>query len=186
MSSSRRDLERDLPALGEALDFLRLFWAVDHALNRRSKRLAIEIGVTGPQRIALRIVGRFPGIPAGRLAELLHLHPSTLTGVLARLEKSGLIARRADPRDRRRALLALSERGRRLDQEDSGTGEAELERALASVPRRDLEVVRRVLLDLARALDTDAPGVSARARAGDRPGSAPRNRHRAGRRALAR
>jgi hypothetical protein len=66
------------PELGEALDFLRLIWAVDHGLHRASKRTETELGVTGPQRLVLRIVGRFPGIPAGHLAQLLHVHPSTL------------------------------------------------------------------------------------------------------------
>ena len=97
-----------LPSLGPELEFLRLLWQVDHALQRRSKRMAKELGLTGPQRLVVRIVGRFPGLPAGELAELLHVHPSTLTGILARLERGGWIARRADPRDRRRASARCS------------------------------------------------------------------------------
>ena len=68
---------------------MRLLWAVDHGLQRRSKRMAATLGVTGPQRLVIRIVGRFPGISAGRLASILHLHPSTLTGILRRLERGG-------------------------------------------------------------------------------------------------
>jgi DNA-binding MarR family transcriptional regulator len=58
-------------------------------------------GVTGPQRLVLRMVGRFPGIAAGRLSEILHVHPSTLTGILKRLEARELLQRKADPRDAR-------------------------------------------------------------------------------------
>src|SRR5438132_8459125 len=38
-------------------------------------------------RLVMRIVGRFPGIAAGRVAQILHVHPSTLTGILKRSEE---------------------------------------------------------------------------------------------------
>ena len=105
-------------ALGEVLDFMRLLWALDHALQKRSKQMQAELGITGPQRLVIRIVGRFPGIPAGQLAGILHLHPSTLTGILARLEHRGLITRRSDPRDRRRTLLVRRIDDMRFEQVD--------------------------------------------------------------------
>ena len=37
----------------------------------------------------------------------MHVHPSTLTGILKRLERQGLVERRADPRDGRRALFGV-------------------------------------------------------------------------------
>jgi DNA-binding MarR family transcriptional regulator len=131
--------------LGEELDFLRLIWAVDHGLHRASKRTELELGVTGPQRLVLRIAGRFPGIPAGHLAKLLHLHPSTLTGVLQRLEQQGLLRRRADPRDARRSLLALTEKGRRFDLRTEGTEEAAIAAAFARTSAEKLKAAREVL-----------------------------------------
>src|ERR1043166_1406830 len=41
---------------GAALDFMRAVWALDHALRSRSKRMKREIGLTGPQRLVLRLV----------------------------------------------------------------------------------------------------------------------------------
>src|SRR5580704_311880 len=72
--------------LGGVLDFLKLLWALDHGLQTASRDMERRLGVTGPQRMVIRIVGRFPGISAGELASVLHVHPSTLTGVLRRLE----------------------------------------------------------------------------------------------------
>jgi DNA-binding MarR family transcriptional regulator len=141
------------PTLGPELDFLRLLWQVDHAVQRRSKRMSKELGVTGPQRLVLRIVGRFPGLPAGELAALLHLHPSTLTGILARLEDGRWLTRRADPRDRRRALFGLTERGRAIDAGDPLTIEAALLRVLEEIPAKDVEHARTVLQALARELE---------------------------------
>ena len=57
--------------LGAVLDFMRLLWAVDHALQSASKRMESSFGLTGPQRLVVRIVGRFPGIAAGRIGRRL-------------------------------------------------------------------------------------------------------------------
>ncbi len=122
--------------LGPVLDFLRLLWAVDHALQSGSKRMEISLGVTGPQRLVLRIVGRFPGISAGEVAQILHVHPSTLTGVLRRLQTRALLQRRADPNDARRALFTLSAKGRKLDSLQTGTVEAAVRRVFLRLPDR--------------------------------------------------
>lgn len=116
--------------LGPVLEFLRALWALDHALQSASKRMEASLGVTGPQRFVIRMIGRFPGVSAGEVADLLHVHPSTLTGVLKRLEQRGLVTRRADPADARRALLALTAKGRRVDARRTGTVEAAARRAL--------------------------------------------------------
>src|SRR5207245_5684159 len=116
------------PPLGAVLDFLRLLWAVDHALQSASKRMESNFGMTGPQRLVMRIVGRFPGIAAGRVAEILHVHPSTLTGILKRLESRGLLQRRTDPRDARRALFMLTPKGRKLATGRTGSVEQAVRR----------------------------------------------------------
>ncbi len=138
--------------LGEDLEFMRLLWAVDHGLQQRSKRMAATLGITGPQRLALRVLGRFPGLSAGDLASVLHLHPSTLTGVLDRLEAKGLVARRADPADRRRAVLGLTRAGRRVDVEAAGTIESVVKAALAARSDGEVRGAREVLASLAARL----------------------------------
>jgi DNA-binding MarR family transcriptional regulator len=103
---ARKAPKKEVPAegLGEVLDFMKLLWAVNHGLEASSKQLEARTGVTGPQRLVIRLVGKYPGVTAGRLADILHLHPSTLTGVLRRLEQRGMLERKADPADARRAL----------------------------------------------------------------------------------
>src|SRR5256885_13894887 len=120
------------PPLGAVLDFMRLLWALDHALQSASKRMESNFGMTGPQRLVMRIVGRFPGIAAGRVAEILHVHPSTLTGILKRLESRGLLQRRTDPRDARRALFMLTPKGRKLDTVRTGIVEQAVRRGCSN------------------------------------------------------
>jgi DNA-binding MarR family transcriptional regulator len=134
-----------LPALGETLDFMRLIWEVDQALQRASKHMESALGVTGPQRLVIRIVGRFPGLPAGHLATLLRVHPSTLTGVLKRLERKGLMRRREDPRDGRRLLLSLTDKGRVFNLANDGTVEASVQRALEHSSPDEIAATREVL-----------------------------------------
>ena len=140
------------PALGDVLDFMRALWEVDHALQRTSKRMQTALGVTGPQRLVLRIVGRFPGLPAGQLAGLLHIHPSTLTGILKRLGRQGLVRRRVDPRDGRRLLLSLTDEGRRFDVQTEGTVEAAIRQALERTPPENVAAAREVLCAIAAGL----------------------------------
>src|SRR6202035_5461496 len=96
--------------LEPVLDFLRLLWSIEHGLQRMSKRMESELGITGPQRLVLRVVGQFPGLAAGELAGIVRLHPSTITGILQRLVSSGLLERERDPADSRRARLRLKPR----------------------------------------------------------------------------
>lgn len=140
------------PPLGAVLDFMRLLWAVDHSLQSASKRMEATYGITGPQRLALRIVGRFPGIAAGRVAAILHVHPSTLTGILKRLEGRGFLQRRNDPRDARRALFSLTVKGRRLDTVRTGLVEQVVRRVLARDPEK-VAAAQEILAALSEELD---------------------------------
>ena len=140
------------PELGEVLEFMRLLWAVDHGLQSTSKRMESTMGITGPQRLVLRLVGRFPGITAGNLAQILHVHPSTLTGVLKRLEKRGLLERKSDPLDGRKALFALTDSGRELDVPSTGTVESAVQRVLAKLNRARILHTQDVLTALATEL----------------------------------
>ena len=151
-----------LPPLGAVLEFMRSIWALDHELQRTSRRMKAGLGVTGPQRLVLRVVGRFPGMSAGQLAEVLHLHPSTLTGILKRLEHQGLLARRADARDRRRVLLGLTKKGRQLDVDSEGTVEAAVRLALAELSEQKVSGAAEVLGRIAASLERlgSAPGTS--------------------------
>ena len=159
MTAAPPDPATRLP-LGEVLEFLRLLWEVDHALQRASKSMDDAFGVTGPQRLVVRVVGRFPGIPAGQLAAALRIHPSTVSDVVQRLERRGLIQRTRDPRDGRRILLGLTERGRRVDSESVGTIEGAVKQTLAELSSEELRGARAALTALANTLHRSAEQLS--------------------------
>ena len=152
-SASAAPLAPATTLLPDVLQFMQLLWAVVHRFETTSKRMSSEMGVTGPQRLVLRVVGLFPGVSAGDLAGVLHVHPSTLTGVLQRLVAQRLLRRANDPRDRRRAVLRLTARGRRVNATTRGTIEAAVREALDGATVRDRAATRRVLERLARCLE---------------------------------
>ena len=71
----RRSADIREPATDPVLEFIRRMWAVDHELQRVSKRMVRRIGLTAPQRLAVRFIGRHDGLTLGSLSALLHLHP---------------------------------------------------------------------------------------------------------------
>ena len=70
-----------------------------------------ELGLGAAEVNALAALADGPRT-ARELAEATAQRPSTLTGVLDRLERRGLVARRPNPRDRRSTLIAPTARGR--------------------------------------------------------------------------
>lgn len=140
--------------LGETLRFMQRLWDLVHALEVQSRRMATTLGVTGPQRLVIRVLGRFPGTAAGDLARILGLHPSTITGILKRLEQQALITRKIDAEDRRRVRFWLTTKGRRVDGERKGTVEAAVRRALgraeAVTRTRATRMLELLTLELSR------------------------------------
>jgi DNA-binding MarR family transcriptional regulator len=145
------------PALEPALELMESLWALDHALQQRERSAAGRFGITRSQRLVLRIVGQQPGVSAGDLSRILHVHPSTLTPVLHRLVEGGLLGRAPDPADRRRAVLRLSRRGKRIDDICASRIDAVMAEAISRMEAAEVAATRRVLSSLADALGEE-PG----------------------------
>lgn len=130
-------------------------WDLTHALNVRSKKMARDLGVTGPQRIVIRTIGLMPGCSATEIAAALNMHPSTLTGILARLARDKLIEREVSSDDRRRSHLQLTAKGVRVDRERKGTAEAAIRRALTRADTGVVEATRHMLALMITELDRE-------------------------------
>jgi DNA-binding MarR family transcriptional regulator len=135
--------------LDPVLDFMRLLWSIEHRLQRVSKRMGNELGITGPQRLVLRVVGRFPGISASELAHIVRLHPSTITGILQRLTKKGWLERRRDPADTRRVQLLLKPQGVAYTRTARRTVEWAVTDALDHAGFSNVQAARKVLIGIA-------------------------------------
>lgn len=138
---------REVP-FDDVLRLMRLIWAIDHELECVSKRMESRLGLTIPQRMTLLLIGRHPGILASEIADFLHLHRGTVSGIVRRLEAAGHVSRVVDPADGRRAGLTLTVGGRATNRRRAGTFEDAVRQLIASVPPGELASAEKVLARL--------------------------------------
>ncbi|MCW1383102.1 MarR family transcriptional regulator [Novosphingobium sp. KCTC 2891] len=82
---------------------------VGRLFRKRFDLVAREFGVTGPQWRVLAALQRTPGINQCALAAWLEVEAITAGRMIDRLEKSGMVERRADPADRRAWRLFVTD-----------------------------------------------------------------------------
>ncbi len=87
---------------------------ISQGIDTYSRYLWQEYGLTSPQLGALRELQRHTDVTPGRLADLLHVTPQTMAGIVNRLLQRGLITRQRDERDRRSYMIHITEEGLRL------------------------------------------------------------------------
>lgn len=139
----------------EASTMLSLLWRANHEMQLLSKRMIKHLGVTGPQRMVLRIIVHRPGISAGAISETARIHASTLTGILERLARGGLVQRSRDSHDGRRARFDLTPAGARVAETRRGTVESAIITSLATLSPDERTVVRRWLVAFGDALGSE-------------------------------
>lgn len=84
------------------------------AVELHSRRLVEIVGLTGPQLAVLRKTAQLERTPIGVLARAVHLSQPTVTGILDRLEKRGLLQRMRNEHDRRAVNISVTPNGRKL------------------------------------------------------------------------
>lgn len=89
-------------------------YAASRAVVRAYKPMLDELGLTYPQYLVMLALWETSPRSVGGLGEALDLDSGTLTPLLKRLERQGLVTRTRDPADERRVMVALSEPGEAL------------------------------------------------------------------------
>lgn len=84
------------------------------AIDLRSRQLVMRYGLTGPQLMVLRELSAHGGISVGELTRAIHLSQATVTGILDRLAKRGLVRRQRSDEDKRRVQAWLTYKGKQL------------------------------------------------------------------------
>ena len=127
--------------------------ALEAAVHRVLDHLGAELSDLGLRQAEINLLAQLqPGAPrsVGALATATGQRPSTLTGVLDRLEQRRLVRRRINPADRRSFTIELTARGARVAARVHAAFAALDERVLADVPRSAAAGFHRVLDALER------------------------------------
>ncbi|MBC5782478.1 homoprotocatechuate degradation operon regulator HpaR [Ramlibacter sp. USB13] len=82
-----------------------------------------EHGLSDQQWRVLRVLGEHGTVETGRVAREAYILGPSLTGVLARMERDGLVRRERDPSDQRRTVVEATAKGRKMVERLSHTVE---------------------------------------------------------------
>jgi len=91
-------------------------YAASHAFTRFYRPLLEPLGLTYPQYLVLLTLWESDRLPLKAIGARLGLDSGTLTPLLKRMQEAGLVARTRDPADERQVLVALTAKGRQLEQ----------------------------------------------------------------------
>jgi DNA-binding MarR family transcriptional regulator len=100
-------------------------------------------GLSGSQLWTLWQISAHPGMRVTELAEAQHIHPSTASNLLDKLETHGMVRRERRDTDNRVVRLYLTDSGLELAKGIPGPMQGRLRRALREVPMPVLEGLLR-------------------------------------------
>ena len=125
------------------------------ALQEYSSSVERQFGLTGPQLWALWELNRGGALSLKDLAARMHLDPSTVTGVVDRLQRKGLMARDPDPEDRRRVVLGLTDAGRATLKSAPHPAQGRLLHALHGMTPAEVARLNGTLRRLVKVMEAD-------------------------------
>ena len=139
----RPEAQPNLDAILEAFTYL-------YAESRRVTRaVAEQYGLTGSQLVVLRLL-----CPAGRLSlsdisDGIRAKNSTVTGIVDRMERDGLVVRKRSGDDRRVVHIELTKKGAQLATEAAAGPMHLFRQSLEWLSAKDAADLERIVLKLA-------------------------------------
>ena len=123
-------------------------------INRPIEALIESGGLTGPQQSTMQVLVESDGLSLKDLSKEMGLAHSTVSGIVDRLEKQGLVKRQTDEADRRLAKLVVTDQVRKFLRETLPTREMRpLAGALRAATPAERELVLRGVSTLRRLLE---------------------------------
>jgi DNA-binding MarR family transcriptional regulator len=141
------------------LRILRALRRIMRSVEQYSRQLSISSHITTPQLICLMEIAASGPVTATGLSRAVHLSPSTVVGIIDRLEEKGWVARERNKTDRRVVHVAATERGRKLLEQAPSPLQQTLATALNGLPELEQATIA---LSLERIVDLmEAQGIDA-------------------------
>jgi homoprotocatechuate degradation regulator HpaR len=133
----------------------RLLLQAREAVMAHNRPRLREHGLSDQQWRVLRVLGEHGTVETGRVAREAYILGPSLTGVLARMERDGLVRRARDPADQRRTVVEATARGLALVETLSHAVEAHYQWMEQALGRQKLQQLYRLLDEL---IDLEQPG----------------------------
>lgn len=130
----------------------RLLLQAREAVMAHTRPALREHALSDQQWRVLRVLGEHGTVETGRVAREAFILGPSLTGVLSRMERDGLVGRERDPADQRRTVVKATGKGKLLVRKLSVTIEAHYQQMEAVLGKQKLAQLY-VLLDALIAME---------------------------------
>ena len=137
MNNSETTTENQDPQVPKGSYELRILQSlrrIIRAVDIHSHKLASRHNITGPQLGCLLAIKEEAPITNSKLAKKVYLSPSTVVGIVDRLEEKGLVCRNRDKKDRRLVYISTTEAGEELITDAPSLLQDTLSNALLQLP----------------------------------------------------
>jgi DNA-binding MarR family transcriptional regulator len=142
-------------ALGVEDQVIAALRRISRAIDLHSRWLLKKYGLTSPQLMAIQAVARLQPVTVGTLARQIHLGPATITGILDRLQRRGLVTRNRGHHDRRSVLVQLTEAGAALVQDAPSTLHERFHEELSKLQEWERTLILATLQRIAAMMDAE-------------------------------
>jgi DNA-binding MarR family transcriptional regulator len=135
-----------------------------HSVHLYSRELAAKTQITAPQLVCLITLAEQGPMTATTISREVFLSPSTVVGILDRLEEKGLVKRERVSKDRRVVTITISEQGCSVVDTAPSPLQSRLTEALGALPVPEQIAIAKSLervVGLMEAQDIDAAPILA-------------------------
>lgn len=141
----------------EATDILIKIRKIVRSIDIESKKIQKEHGVSIPQVLCLNYLHSSPNYQAtqGDIRRFLNLNPSTVSGIIDRLEKKGYLARLPKLGDKRVVNIILTSSGDKLLDTIPSLLHVQLSEKIKSLSDQEFQKVEEGLNTLVRILEIE-------------------------------
>ncbi len=118
--------------------------------RRITKELARRADLTGPQLTVLKMLEGVGDLSLSDLSDRIRAQNSTVTGIIDRMEREGLVVRTRSTEDRRVVRIRLTEKGARIAREIAVEPMEIFRSALESLSPVEMRDLLKILTKIAR------------------------------------
>ncbi len=147
--------EPQVPSQSYELRILQALRRIIRAVDIHSHKLVAQHKITGPQLGCLLAVKESGPITSAKLAQKVYLSPSTIVGIIDRLEEKKLVERNRDSKDRRLIHICITATGEQLVAAAPSLLQDTLVNALVELPDREQISITMALEKLVDLMEVD-------------------------------
>jgi len=161
--SSMTNAAKSDPSQQYDLRILRALRRITRSIALHSRQLSAVSHITAPQLMCLRTVMANGPMTATAISREMHVSPSTVVGILDRLEDKGLIRRERGREDRRIVFVTATDAGRELAQGAPSPLQKHLAEALNALPELEQATITLSLERIVALMEQEGQAVAAEA-----------------------